>query len=363
MSIIHRYILQSLLRNLALCMTLFASLFLVIDFFDRIDNIVAAGASFGSAFEYFLFKIPLTLNLMVPLAFLVATLFTLGTFAKNSELTAMRAAGLSTFYLARPIYIAGLTISLLSIVFNETVVPLATRRVKEIYNIDIQKKDERGTYSKSNYWGRKNNRFINLTMFDSRTDSMMGISVFNTNPEFEVTRRTNATRAHWIDETYGWTMKEVTDYRFTNTNQTEVERLPAFPLATTEDPESFYSVETDADTMSYRSFRKYVKRQAETGVATAKLQTDLYAKIAFPFITFIASFVSLTFAIRPARSGSLAMSFVAGLVIGFSYYVLHSYAIAMGRAEILEPAVAAWLANFIMLGVGSVLYLGVDSPS
>jgi lipopolysaccharide export LptBFGC system permease protein LptF len=57
------------------------------------------------------------------------------------------------------------------------------------------------------------------------------------------------------------------------------------------------------------------------------------------------------------------MSFVAGLVIGFSYYVLHSYAIAVGRAEILEPAVAAWLANFIMLGVGSVLYLGVDSPS
>jgi lipopolysaccharide export system permease protein len=363
MSIIHRYILSSLLRNLALCITLFAALFLVIDFFDRIDNIVAAGASFGSAIEYFLFKVPLTLNLMIPLAFLVATLFTLGTLSKNSELTAMRAAGLSTFYLARPIYIAGIIVSLLSIVFNETIVPTATRRVKEIYNIDIQKKDARGAYSQSNYWGRKNNRFINLNMFDSRTDSMMGISVFHVNSDFEVTRRTNAVQGNWISGTYGWMMKDMTEYRFSSNNQTEYEKRATFPLATSEEPESFYNVETDADTMSYRTFRKYIKRQADSGVATARLLTDLYAKISFPFITFIASFIALTFAIRPARSGNLAMSFVAGLVIGFSFYVLHSYSIAMGRAEILEPMIAAWLANIIMLGVGSVLYLGVDSPS
>ena len=202
-----------------------------------------------------------------------------------------------------------------------------------------------------------------MHMFDSRTNSMMGVSVFNVQKDFEVTKRINAESGNWIDSTYGWNLKDVTEYRFNQSKQTEEEKMQSFPLATTEEPESFYSVETDADTMSFRSFRKYIHRQAETGVATSRLLTDLYAKVSFPFITFIASFVSLTFAIRPARSGSLAMSFVAGLIIGFSYYVLHSYAIAMGRAELLEPSIAAWLANFIMLGVGSVLYLGVDSPS
>ena len=363
MSIIHRYILQNLLRNFGLCITLFAALFLVIDFFDRIDNMIAANASVWSAFLYFMYKLPLTLNLMVPLAFLVATLFTLGNFAKNSELTAMRAAGLSTFYLARPIYLAGIAISIFSLIFNETAVPVATRRVKEIYNIDIQKKDELGTYSQANFWWRKGDRFLNMDFFDSRTDEMVGLSIFDIEKNFDVSRRVNAKSASYIDDTFGWATQDVSGYRFKSSGQTSMESLPSFPLAITEDPEEFYDVKTDADTMTYQSLKKYIKKQGANGVRTARLLTDLYAKFSFPFITFIASFVSLTFAIRPARAGSLALSFTAGLAIGFSYYIIHSYSMAMGRAEFISPFIAAWLANVIMLAIGSVLYLGVDSPS
>lgn len=363
MKILHRYILTTLLRNTGLVIALFVSLFMIIDFFDRIDNLIAAGSSLGSAIQYFVYKIPLTFNLMLPLSYLCATLFTLGIFSKNSELTAMRASGLSTFYLAQPIYILGLSLSLLSLILNETIVPVATRRVKEIYNIDIQKKDEKGTYSQSNYWQRDKERFINMEMFDSRINSMLGLSVFDVDQNFAVTRRFEAKRSEWIKPIYGWTMRDVQERQFSGNNEVFAQKLPAFPLTIQDGPEEFYDVKADADTMSYHDLKKYIRKQSVNGVKTGGLYTDLYQKFSFPFITFISSFVALTFAVKPARSGGLAMSFSAGLIIGFSYYVVHSYSMALGRAEFLYPLIAAWLANLVMFTVGTVLHLGVDSPS
>ena len=94
MKILTRYILSLTLKNLLLSLMVFTLLFLVIDFFEHFDNIVGEGASVISTAQYFLFKIPLTVSLMLPVAMLLATMLTLGLLSKNSEITAMRAAGL-----------------------------------------------------------------------------------------------------------------------------------------------------------------------------------------------------------------------------------------------------------------------------
>lgn len=362
MNILHRYIASQLLRNFLLSLGLFAALFLIIDFFDRIDNIIAAGGTIAATFSYFLYKLPLTINLMLPISMLVATLFTFGIFSKNSELTAMRAAGVSVAFLARPAIIIGLIVSTFSLVMNETLVPIFARRVKEIYNIDIQKKDQSGTYSQSDLWIREGDRFLSIDMFDSRTDTMRGVSIFEVQDDFDVSRRIDAQQAGWLGKELGWSLSNVKEYQFQKDRDTLVRKLPGYPLALTDEPESFYDVKTDPATMSYRTLKKYIRRLNDSGVPTIGLMTDLNEKLAFPFITLIASFVALPFAVKPARSGNMAMSFMAGLLIGFSYYVVHSYTMALGHAEFVPPLIAAWSANFIMGFIGLILYAGVESP-
>jgi lipopolysaccharide export system permease protein len=73
--------------------------------------------------------------------------------------------------------------------------------------------------------------------------------------------------------------------------------------------------------------------------------------------------VVIPFALKPARSGSMATSIMASLMIGFSYYAVHSLAISLGRAEILPPLAAAWATNMLMGAIGAVLLLGAESPS
>ena len=90
---------------------------------------------------------------------------------------------------------------------------------------------------------------------------------------------------------------------------------------------------------------------------------DLYAKISFPFINLVLVLVVLPFALLPARSGSMAPSCLAGLTIGFAYFAVHSFSLALGRAELWPPLLAAWMANLVMAIAGLILNLGTESPT
>ena len=115
--------------------------------------------------------------------------------------------------------------------------------------------------------------------------------------------------------------------------------------------------------MSYRRLSKFIREQKANGLAVSSYYADLYEKIAFPCVSFIVVLVSLPFALKPARTGSMAGSFLAGLVIGFTYYAVHSFSVAMGRAEMYPALLAAWMANILLGVIGVILNLGAESPS
>lgn len=362
MKILHRYILQQQLRNLALCLMVVVFLFLIFDFFDRIDNIVAENASLLLTLQYFLYKIPLTVSLMLPVAIMAATLLTIGVLSKNSEITAMRAAGVAVRWIAAPLFGLGIVMSLLAMLMNETLVPYAQRRVKEIYNIDIRQKHASGVYSQHDIWWRIRNVFFSAAVFDSRTNTLHAFSKFEVNPDFEVRKRVDAESAAWLDPVLGWNMRSVTEYRFDEAASLSVQHFRRLPLPIGEKPSDFYDAKTDPYTMTYQQLAKFIKRQAQTGLRVAGLRAYLFEKMAFPFINFMVVLVVLPFALKPARSGSMTASVLSAMLLGFSYYAIHSFSLAMGRAEFLAPFLAAWMANLLMGFVGLVLMLGAEAP-
>lgn len=362
MKLIQRYVLSQLLRNLVLCMMIVVFLFVVFDFFDHIDNIVAEDASAWLAFEYFAFKIPLTVSLMLPIATMAAILLTIGVMSKNSEITAMRASGVTVRWIAAPVFMVGLILSLSAIALNETIVPYAQRRATEIYNIDIRRKDQSGGYSQSNFWWRSRNSFYSVGTFDSRTNSLLDMSILELGSDFRVHERTDTQRATWVHDGLGWNMQRIDNYRFTDNGSIETQTYKALPLPIAERPADFFDARTDPSTMTYRQLKSFVKKQAQNGLAVAGYKAYLYEKLSFPFITFIVSIVVLPFALKPARSGSMTTSIIAAMLIGFSYYAIHSFSIALGRAEFFPPLLSAWMANILMGFAGSVLMLGSEAP-
>lgn len=363
MTILHKYILNQFLRNFFLCLAGLLFLFLIFDFMDHVDNILVENVSVWIVVQYFLYKIPLTITLMLPIAMLVATLFTFGILAKNSEITAMRTAGVRVLWLARPVLITGIFASLVCLLINETLVPFSIRRVREIYNIDIKQKDKRGSYSGSNLWWRGGNQFYSASFFDSRTKSFSDLSLFELNGDFRVNQRLDADKTVWINKDLGWSMEGVTKYLFKEESNPTTTFYKKLPLPISAEPKDFFEVETDPYALSFVGLRKFIQDQQANGLPVKSYLADLYEKIAFPFINLIVVLVSLPFALRPARTGSMATSFLAGLIIGFTYFAVHSFSVALGRAELYPPLLAAWFANLLLGLIGVILNLGAESPS
>lgn len=363
MKILHRYLLGQFARNFFLALTVLTFLFLIVDFFDRIDNISRVETTVATTVTYFVLKIPLMISLMFPLAMLAATLFTIGLLAKNSELTAMRATGVTVLWLGRPLFIFGLFVSIAALLLNEFVVPGAQRRVREIYNIDIMRKDEKGTYSQNDFWWRDENSLYSVAMFDSRSNTLHDLSKFDLNSNFDISLRDDAQTAKWIDPQLKWSMRNITEIRFPNRGDPETRKLHSLPLVIPQRPEDFYDVERDASSMSFSRLRKFIKEQSRNGVAVTGYYADLYEKFSFPFISTILVLVAFPFMVRPARTSALASNFFFGLVFCFLYYVIHSTSLAFGRAELIPPLISAWTANILMSIIGLVLTLGAESPS
>lgn len=361
MSILHRYILQLLVKNFFVGLGAFTFLFLLFDFFDRIDNVMGEDASVWLTITYFLYKIPMMVNLMLPVGLMLATLFTYGILSKNSEITAMRASGAAVQWLARPLILFGLLISVFSLILGEIVVPITERRQRELYNIDIKKRDQRGEYTQTDFWWRDGDRFYSANIFDSRSRALLKFSLIDIGTGWKVTRRVDAEQVRWIDPVIGWSMQNVETYRFDGSN-VSMAKAPSLPLPIKSQPSDFYEFRSEPETMSFLELRRFISQQAVNGVATGQYKADLYSKLAAPFVNLITSLIVLPFALRPARTGSMATSMLAAIFIAFSYYAVDSFSVAMGRAEILPPIVGAWTANILMACVAIILNLGAESP-
>src|SRR3972149_11936630 len=92
--ILHRYVLCEYLKIFSLSLSSLILIYIVILFFQKIDLILKHQAPFFLIFKYILYKLPeVTFQWTLPYGILVATLLTLGTFSRHSEIIAMKAAG------------------------------------------------------------------------------------------------------------------------------------------------------------------------------------------------------------------------------------------------------------------------------
>jgi lipopolysaccharide export system permease protein len=79
----------------------------------------------------------------------------------------------------------------------------------------------------------------------------------------------------------------------------------------------------------------------------------MHGKIAFSLVSVILAIIGVSFSLRSERSGGVTQSIGAGIVIGFSYWLVFAFTMSLGRSGTLPPFLAAWLAN-VLFGAASI---------
>ncbi len=359
MTIISRYITREFLKIFVLVLLSFLSIYLIVDFFERIRMFLSNQATIGQMVSYFLYTLPMIAAQAIPVSILLATLLTFGMLSKNHELVALKASGISMHRASVPVLCLAAAACLLVFFLNEFVTPYTNQRARHIKLVEIQKQKKTGVFKKNQVWFRAKNSIYSFTIFDPERNTLQGISIHYFDPEFNLTKRIDARRAVWTGD--HWEFFDVLVTHFPTGTLPSIERLDRLTVDLPEEPSDFQVVQRSADEMGYMELRGYIRKIREEGYDVTRYETDLHGKIAFTLVSLFVVMVGIAFSMRPERSGGVAQGIGIGLIIGFSYWILFAFCLSLGRSGTLAPVLAAWVPNLLFGSLSAFLFKGIHT--
>ena len=354
MKILDRYLFTEFLRNLFFITISFLLLFLIIDFFEKFRMFLSNHATFGQMGSYFFFRLPMIISQILPAAILLASLVTCGYLSRHSEITAMKANGISLYRIALPILTIATLTCLLIFFLSEWVTPHTNDRAEYIRLIDVQKQKSMGSFKQDQIWYRGQKGIYNFRLFDAQTSTLQGITIHYLDRQMNLIMRIDAERGEWTEGR--WLFHNVLITRFDDGEFPILSRVQQQVVDLPEKPSDFKVVQKDAEVMGYFELERYIRKLQSEGYDATRYIVDLHGKIAFSLVSIILAVIGFSFSLRSERSGGIAQGIGTGLVIGFSYWLVYAFGMSLGRSGTLPPFIAAWFAN-ILFGTASVLLI------
>jgi lipopolysaccharide export system permease protein len=361
MPILFRYLLREYAKIFTMCFSGLMTVYLVIDFFEKVRRFLRYDANWLDVLTYFLLKVPAISFQIAPLAILMATLLTFGLLARGHEVTAMRSCGVSLLWIASPFIVFAAGISLVLLIFSSTVIPLAANKSEEIRTLRIEKKTPAAAVKLSQPWTRVGtDSLMHVTTVSVGGELLGTVSLFQFGRDFQLAGMTDAAEARYSDST--WTLFQGQHRQFSPDGTVSTTLFDSRPIALTLIPDDFTTwLGGDSELMTFHDIRAYSRRRQQQGTQAARLKTDYYSRIAFPFVTVVMVLVGIALSLRRSgsRGGSMAMGIGQALAVGFCFWTTHSIAIALGRGGALTPLIAAWMGNMVFMSFGLYLMLKV----
>ncbi|MCX5724441.1 MAG: LPS export ABC transporter permease LptG [Nitrospirae bacterium] len=361
MPILFRYLLREYGKIFTMCFSGLMTIYLVIDFFEKVRRFLRYDANWLDVLVYFALKTPAISFQIAPLAILMATLLTFGLLSRGHEITAMRSCGISLSWITIPFVTFAAGISLVLLLFSSTVIPLAASLSEEIRTTRIEKKPPAAALTLQQPWTRAGaDSLLQVTSVSVDGTLLGNVRLFQFDRRFHLIGITEAEEARYRDST--WTLHQGRHRQLSTGGDTSVSRFDRQAIALTLIPADFTTwLAGDSELMTFHDIRAYTRRRHQHGSQAARFQTDYYNRIAFPFVTVIMVLVGIALSLRRsgARGGSMTMGIGQALAVGFCYWTTHSIAIALGRGGVLTPLLAGWMANLLFLSFGLYLMLKV----
>jgi LPS export ABC transporter permease LptF/LPS export ABC transporter permease LptG len=358
------YVMREYATNFALVLVSFAMLFLIFTFFELIGDIIRNRTPLVTVGDYLINLIPYIVYNVTPLCCLVAVLITFGAFSRSSELTAMKATGISLYRIVTPVLITTLLIAAGLFAFDELYLPAANRRQEALRSIiknrpaqTFLRPDRKWISGQTGPTGTSSRVFY-YQFFDPAKNVFANLTVFEFDPaSYTLQRRIFASSAHWNDRVNQWVLENGWERTFQGETIASYNpfTLTTFPEIH-EQPSYFVKEDRPSQEMSYNELSRYIVDLKQSGFDTKRLSVQLNRKLAYPLITLVMAILAIPFALSMGKRGSLAgIGTAIGLAI--AYWVVDGLFQAMGNVNTLPAILAAWTPDLLFGIAGTYMLL------
>ncbi len=352
------YIVRQFSKALGLGLMAFLLIFVVVDFFEKVGDFIDKDTAAWTIAQLYIFKIPYILILILPVAMLLASLFSLGRLSRDNELTAMLASGIPLPRILLPLFLLGALISVGSYYFGDRIVTRSNLALEDLQRHEVNR-EPRATQSVRRfvhkisedgtlYWAEayyvSQQRFENLVLL--RYDGS------------RLREYTTARHAYWSGD--HWQLVEGYRHLFPRGAGRERPEAGSFRFehldmeTLTETPDDFSKDEKNPEAMDYGELRHYILTQSRSGEDTDRLWVDLHVKASFPWANLVIVLLGGALSATKRRI-SMAAGFGLTVGIAFVYMIFLRLGLSLGHNQTLPPLLAAWVANILFLLVGLVL--------
>ncbi|MEP7311178.1 MAG: LPS export ABC transporter permease LptG [Pseudomonadota bacterium] len=352
MRVLDRYIIKTVLGAVALVTAILLVLIGLFLFIGQQGEVGTGTYSSLDALWFVVLNMPEQLFEFLPIGGLIGTLLGLGTLARGSELTVMRAAGISVLRIGLSLAMAGLLLTVVAAVVGEFIAPSLGQMARE-YKA-FAKFSNVSFAGQGGAWVRDGDLILKAEQ-QSGDGAFGGFMVFDLSPDNRLLGIGRATSA--VEQPgEGWNLNDYTESRFEGDQV--VSRQEASRRLTTRVSAGFLGVAAaDPTRLSVRALRNVVAYLGNNAQDTRIYQFALWSRIAKVCAIFFAVLLALPFVFGSLRSSGAGARMTLGLVLGMGYFLLEKMVESGTVAFGLDPVPLAWAPTAVLAALVSVLVL------
>ena len=341
-----------LTRSLAVLVALVLIL-MTLDLLGESGKILAVpGNTDADLWQYVVLRLPVLISRFLPFSVLLGTLIAFVGLNQNSEVVAMKAAGLSAHQILAPLIVASIGIAGLLFAFNEGVVVNSTRRVTAWSDNDY-KPVPPASGILGNVWVLNGDDLIRASTVGGRPFVAHGVTIFDRSRGI-LQRQINAKRATPRPAAGNWLLEDVRIY---DANMNVVRNVPQMTGMQGVTPTQLTLAKVDPTELDYWTLRQRIAELEAAGRPVDEARAGLAHKISQPLSILLMPLLAAVAAFGLARSGQVLLRAVLGMALGFAYFMVDNFSLAMGNAGTYPPLIAAWAPFLLFLLIGETVLI------
>jgi len=309
-----RYIGASVLLSILAVLGVIVGLALLFAFIDELGDL-KAGYGVAEAARYIALTIPTRIHELLPMAALIGCLIGLGTLASSSELTIMRAAGVSLGRIVWAVMRPLLVLMLAGLLIGEYVSPWSENLAQSGRSLAQGGGESQST--KRGLWHRQGAEFVHINSVQPG-GVLLGVTRYRFDEQRVLLSASFARRAQYQDG--HWQLEEVAT-TVLHEDRSEVVRAERERWDVELTPQLLGTVVLEPDALSISGLWRYIHYLGEQGLNNGRYWLAFWTKSLQPLVTATLVLLAISFIFGPLRSVTLGQRVFTGVLVGFVFRI------------------------------------------
>ena len=345
-----RYVSREILVTSLFVLLALLALFGFFDLIRELDDLGKGSYRLPAMLGYVGLSLASHAYVLLPAAGLIGTLFALARMSEHSEITVMRASGLSLRQLALHVAGAGMAIALATVAMGEFITPFTEEAAK-----DLRLKATRSIVARefrSGFWVKDDRSFVNIQDVTPETE-LLNLRIYEFDPQFRLLAISRAEKGTYKSANR-WQLSNVELTRFDGNNAV-LQRIPQAVWNSVLTPDILSVLKIVPERMSALNLRSYIEHLHENRQKATRYEIAFFGKFFNPLSAMVMMILAIPFALVSARAGGVGAKIVSGIMIGLALYfgtrlfshvgLLNDWppAFAAGAPVLIAMALAFWM--------------------